>query len=127
MGAGRARCAFVRSPERTRTTLTVIDPERGRDTHVKEEGTRAGAAIVREAVQAVEKLARTGKGRLTPLVAFCGSCPPGVSPAMFGGMMRRASDAGALVALDASDEHLRAGVRPAAERFPQLWIRDQRV
>lgn len=114
IGRGRARCAFVVADHRTRTTVTVIDPRARRETHLKEEGPRVSAPVVRAARAKVERLARAGRAGSAPIVAFCGSCPPGVSAGAFGGMVRAAWRAGALVALDGSGEHLRAAVAAGA-------------
>lgn len=106
--------AFTLADHRTRTTVTLLDPLSGRDTHLREPGPRVTGACRREVARAVARRVARGARTGRPILAVCGSAPPGFGAAGVAGIVRRATRAGALVAIDLSAETLRAaaGARP---------------
>lgn len=95
----------------TRTCIILADPAARTQTVINEAGPYIAAG---ESHRFVEKFSR-----LLPsarLVALTGSLPPGVSPALYGELVRLAADRGVPTIVDASGEPLRAAVlaRPTA-------------
>jgi 1-phosphofructokinase family hexose kinase len=96
---------------KTRENITIVDPERGHETHIRMHG-----AVVRgEDVERIERkvmlLARPGS-----YVVFSGSLPPGLDPQWFAAVLGRLARRGAQTVVDTSGDGLEAA---AAER---LWL-----
>jgi 1-phosphofructokinase len=97
---------------RTRENITLIDPVRGTETHIRQ----AGFTLTDDDL---ERLA----GRLADLaapgayVAFAGSLPPGVDADRFGRLIRICREKGARVAVDSSGPGLEAVCRASG-----LWL-----
>lgn len=95
----------------TRENVTIVDPDHGRETHIR----MHGAAVRPEDVERIERkillLGRPGRH-----VVFSGSLPPGLEPPWFASVLGRLARAGAQVVVDTSDEAL------AAAATQGLWM-----
>ncbi|HPD17066.1 MAG TPA: hexose kinase [Planctomycetota bacterium] len=79
----------------TRTCTTLLDPERGTDTHIREQG----ACVTPDEIGALHaKLAALASP--DALVVFCGSLPPGMSGAHLEALLAACRERGAPVAAD---------------------------
>ncbi len=93
---------FVELDGHTRGNITIVDPSRAADTHIRERGPAATGAHIEALLDKLRKRLREGDRAL-----FAGSLPPGVSSADLGKLMKTASAAGAEVYLDGSGDILR--------------------
>jgi len=112
--------------EPTRTNTTILDPERGTDTHIRETG-----FAVR--TQEVEALLAKLRAIATPdaVVVFCGSLPPGMTAAALGSLLAACRERGAEVAADLNGADLGAAVaarplliKPNVEELGECLGRD---
>ena len=87
----------------TRSNVTILDPEAGTETHLRERGSEAPDEAVARLEQAL--LARLAPG---DWLAFCGSLPPGVSPERLAGLLGAARSRGARLLVDTSGAALAA-------------------
>jgi len=100
-----AEARFVQVAGATRQNTTLIDPEGGAETHIREEG----FTVTEENVRAL----RTRLGELLKegdLVVFAGSLPPGMTPDHMAEFVRACRGMGCPVAVDTSGPALRAAV-----------------
>lgn len=108
---GLARSGHTPVAARARTAVTIIDPESGQDSHVREAGeapTPGELAVLRGDV-----LAQCAPG---VTLALCGSAPPGMDAGFAVDLMRAAAGCGARVAADVSGVFLRAAL------MEPLWL-----
>ena len=108
---GRILCRFVEVSGKTRENITVIDPKRHLETHLRDRGfivTPAEAALLH---QRLSHDVHPGD-----IVAFSGSLCGGLEPAYLLDLIDRANAIGARVALDSSGESLEAAARK------KLWL-----
>ncbi len=112
------RNAFRRTPVRlelvpvaapTRTNTTILDPERGTDTHIRE----AGSPVTSREVEAL-------RSRLCELaspdaiVVFCGSLPPGMGDEALAELLAVCRERGARLAADLNGQQLHVAVAARA-------------
>ncbi len=124
VGAGdrdRFAASFDKTPVRvemfesggtTRENITLVDPERKTDTHIRD----AGFALTDEDLQRLTKKLRilAGKNRY---VLFTGSLTPGMNASTFEALLSVCCQKGARVAVDSSGPGLEA-----AGRAKDLWL-----
>ena len=106
----------------TRRNVTILDPARGEDTHIRQMGLELGK----------QDLQRMGKklsllGEKDRLIVFAGSLPPGVSGLALGQMLSICRQDGARVVVDTSGQNLGAVIKqepwlikPNRREFAQL-------
>lgn len=121
-------CRLTALPIRTRVNTTIIDPESGAVTHLRE----SSSPVEADDFQAF------GRRLLGDLdgaewVAFSGSVPPGVEPAAFAALVAAARDRRARVAVDSSGPALARAVatgidliKPNREELEELLARPVR-
>ncbi len=88
-------------PGRTRINTTIIDPVRGSETHIREEGFEIDGKAFAKLLEKLGRLSAPGE-----LFVFSGSLPPGISVAQFGRLLEAARAKGGLLAIDTSEEAL---------------------
>jgi 1-phosphofructokinase len=122
----RAEVALVPVDDSTRTNTTILDPERGTETHVRE----AGFQVRPEELAALRSRLAELAGPET-LFAFCGSLPPGIEPHDLGGLIEVCRGWGGRVAADLNGSELGPAVRhgaslikPNVEEMGELLGRD---
>lgn len=101
---------FVTVDGETRTNTTIVDPVRGTETHLREEGFQVSAEEKLLLSQQLIRLAEEHRNFL-----FAGSLPPGLSPREFGSLLLSLKEWGPRVMVDTSGEPLREAL--AAEPF----------
>ncbi len=92
----------------TRTNTTILDPEGGTDTHIRE----AGSPVTSEEVGALRAKLR-GLASSDALVAFCGSLPPGMGDAQLRALLATARERGARLAADLNGPQLAVALATA--------------
>jgi 1-phosphofructokinase len=121
-GPGRILCRFVEVGGKTRENITILDPKRSVETHLRDKGFSVTPA---EAVFLQQKIAH----ELKPgdVAVFAGSLCAGLDAEFFGKLLDQAGATGARVAVDSSGEPLRAAgshkmwlLKPNLEEFRQL-------
>lgn len=95
----------------TRTNITILDPQRGTTTHLREEGFSVSDEDVKALRSDLEQRLQQADGGD---VAFCGSLPPGITPRDFCALLRACDRAGGRVAVDTSGEAFRAAIESGA-------------
>lgn len=90
----------------TRENITILDPKRRVETHIRDIGPTIAAADVDRLVHELSVLAHPNAD-----IVFSGSTPPGVSPEKFGEMVDLCIGRGARVAIDTSRQPLCAAAR----------------
>jgi len=104
-----ATVAFIPVEDATRTNTTILDPERGTETHIRE----TGFHIRPEELEALRsRLA--GLASPEALFAFCGSLPPGMTARDLAGLIELCKGWGARVAADLNGSELGAAVAHGA-------------
>jgi len=117
---------LVAVADATRTNTTILDPELGTNTHIRETGFQ---------VQEAEFEALCGKLRglasADALVTFCGSLPPGIAPRGIGRLLAACQERGARVAADLNGSELGVAaaarpllIKPNVEELAELLGRD---
>jgi 1-phosphofructokinase family hexose kinase len=111
LGPGKVSCRFVEVAGRTRENITILDPRRKQETHLRDRGCPVTAADARQLetqlLTAVKK---------DDVVVFSGSLCGGITPEYLERLIDRCTSAGARVALDSSGDPLRR----AGEH--KLWL-----
>ena len=103
----RAVVDFVPVAGDTRQNVTIRDPERNAETHLREEGFSVAPADVAALERKLSELAAPGD-----VVIFSGSLPPGMQPADLARLVRLCAGAGCSVAVDSSGPALAEAVQP---------------
>lgn len=106
--------ALVETDVRTRTNLTVTEPD-GTTTKINEPGSPLDEAAQRACMDAI--LAAAGAG---DWVALCGSLPPGPTETWYADMVAELKQAGLEVAVDTSDAPLIALAQDLEAAAPSL-------
>ncbi len=101
------RLDLVPVAEHTRTCTTILDPELGTDTHVRE----AGFHVQERELAALEAKLRS-LASPDAIVVFCGSLPPGVTARHLAALVAACQENGAKVAADLNGSEL--GIAVAA-------------
>jgi len=100
---------FVSIPSPTRTNTTILDPEAGTDTHIRE----LGPTIEPAALEVLRTRLRELVGPGT-LAVFCGSLPPGVGCGELAALVQLCRAHGAELLADLNGPHLAAAVEAGA-------------
>lgn len=101
-------CALTDIEGITRTNTTILDPERGTTTHLREEGFTVTEEDLHRLSDAL--CARLKSASAPARVVFAGSLPPGVNASQFVRILEGCHEAGARIVLDTSGPPLRAAV-----------------
>jgi len=102
-GEGHVICQFLKVRDRTRDNITIVDPIEDTETHIRDEGFEVQPEDVARMSSKLSMLAREGT-----VLSFGGSLPPGLTPDTFAHMISRCREGGAWIAVDTSEEALRA-------------------
>lgn len=111
LGAGRIVMQLLAVHGTTRDNITIVDPVNDTETHIREEGFRVQREDVHRVTSKLAMLSRPGT-----IVAFSGSCPPGLTAGDFLEMVRRCRRQGARVCIDTS------GAPLEAMRGQEFWM-----
>jgi 1-phosphofructokinase len=103
LSGASVQAQLLRVAGRTRENITLIDPNRGVDTHIREAGFEVTPEDLVRLRNKLNLLAGDGA-----LVIFSGSVPPGVSPQAFREIVATVLNTGAGVAVDTSGPALTA-------------------
>ncbi|MFP4058798.1 MAG: 1-phosphofructokinase family hexose kinase [Candidatus Brocadiia bacterium] len=93
----------------TRVNTTLLDPERGTDTHIRERGFQVAPPELAALERRLRGLAGAGA-----LVVFCGSLPPGIDAAALRRLLAACQEAGARVGADLGGQELAVAVAARA-------------
>ena len=111
MGPGRILCRFVEVGGQTRENITIIDPKRCLETHLRDRGFVVTPAEVGVLEKKLQHEVKSGD-----MVIFSGSLCSGVSYEDFARLIDDCTVAGARVAVDTSGESLNVA------REHKLWL-----
>src|ERR1035437_10224555 len=104
-GPGRILCRFVEVGSRTRENITILDPERRLETHLRDKGlsvTREESLLLEEKI--LHELKAGGGGG--DIVVFAGSLCEGLDADYFSALLDKCVALGAKIAVDSSGESL---------------------
>jgi 1-phosphofructokinase len=102
---------FITIPGATRENITLIDPARQQETHIRDRGLAVDAEAISRMDAKLRQLSPAGG-----VVVFSGSLPPGMSAADLAALAEICTTAGARVAVDTSGE----GISACVDR--KLWL-----
>jgi 1-phosphofructokinase family hexose kinase len=102
LGPGRITCRFIEIAGRTRENVTILDPKRNVETHLRDRGCPVTAADAQQLEAQLAQAVQRGD-----MVVFSGSLCGGVTAEYFERLIDRCTTVGARVALDSSGEPLR--------------------
>jgi 1-phosphofructokinase family hexose kinase len=102
-GPGRALSQLLAVAGQTRQNITLVDPVRHTDTHIRDRGFHVSPQDVQRITSKVGLLARTDA-----MVLFTGSLPPGMEMHDLRAMVEQAIRSGALVAMDGDVDALQS-------------------
>lgn len=106
-----AECAMCAVDAVTRSNTTILDPESGTTTHLREQGfTVTGADLERLRASLADVVAGSRANGQRVSVVFAGSLPPGVGPEDFVALLALCHEAGGAVVVDTSGDALVASV-----------------
>lgn len=111
MGPGRVLCRFVEVAGQTRENITIIDPKRRLETHLRDRGFNVTPAEMGVLEKKLQHDVKAGD-----VVVFSGSLCGGVSYEAFAHLIDDCTAAGAKVAVDTSGESLNVA------REHRLWL-----
>ncbi|MGN6370201.1 MAG: 1-phosphofructokinase family hexose kinase [Phycisphaerae bacterium] len=121
-GPGRVLCRYVEVAGKTRENITILDPKRRLETHLRDKGF---SVTHEEAVLLEQKIMHEMKPG--DVAIFSGSLCSGVDTGYFGALLDRCGAAGARVVVDSSGDPLRAAaghrvwmLKPNLEELRQL-------
>lgn len=95
LGADRVVDRMVRLPGATRVNITLADPERGTETHIRDRGLAVGREDLDALAEVLQRQVRPGT-----VVVFSGSLPPGCGGADHNRLVGAANAAGGHVVVD---------------------------
>src|ERR1700744_6258365 len=101
-GPGRVLCRFVEVSGKTRENITILDPKRRLETHLRDKGF---SATHEEALLLEQKIMHEMKPG--DVAIFSGSLCAGIDASFFGALLDKCSSAGARVVVDSSGDPLR--------------------
>ncbi len=108
LGVETLLCAH---PGATRSNITILDPESGAETHLRERGPKVPAGVL-DRLESKLFPDRGGRASRTgsrgEFLAFCGSLPPGVAPERLGRILALARRVGRRLLVDTSGAALRS-------------------
>ncbi len=116
-GPGRAASQLLSVRGSTRENLTLLDPDRGTDTHLRTTGFEVGEADKARLAGKLGLLARAGTA-----VVFGGSLPPGMGAADLADYTSLVRGAGALVAIDIGPPMLDAWIAQHDPLREPVWL-----
>ena len=99
---------FVHVQEESRLCIAVIDPTNGTQTEINENGPNITSDELTAILDKIKSLTSECE-----FVVMCGSCPPGVPDDFYADVIKIAKAAGVKSVLDASNAHLREGIKAA--------------
>ncbi len=105
MQSAKVKACFLPITGLTRENITIIDPTRHSETHIRDAGPRVEAADVRRLVDLLQTVVAEDT-----LVIFNGSLPPGLTLESWNELIGTCLTRGAEVAIDISGEPLRMAV-----------------
>lgn len=109
-------------PGPTRSSVTILDPANGAQTHLREPGSAPPAAALEQVADALQHV------QPGDWVVFSGSLPPGVPVQIYQDWIRRCTERGAHTLLDANGPSLLAGAdAPPTLLKPNLFELEQLV
>lgn len=111
LGPRGIECRLVTVGGRTRTNITLIDPDGGGETHIRDAGFQVAPADLAPLAAALRELAGAGR-----VVIFSGSLPPGMRPEDLAALVDLCAGCGSAVAVDTGGAGLRA-LKPDAAWF----------
>ncbi len=121
-GPGRILCRFVEVGGKTRENITILDPKRRLETHLRDKGfsvTPEEAGLLEQKV--------THELKPSDVAVFAGSLCAGLDAEFFGRLLDKCVATGARVVVDSSGDPLRAAgehkvwlLKPNLEEFRQL-------
>ncbi len=121
-GPGRVLCRYVEVSGKTRENITILDPKRRLETHLRDKGF---SATHEEALILEQKIMHEMKPG--DMAIFSGSLCAGLDAAYFGALLDKCTAAGARVVVDSSGEPLRTAsehrvwlLKPNLEELRQL-------
>jgi len=124
----QAKVKLVPVAQPTRTNTTILDPELGTDTHIRE----AGPTVARREIAAL-RARLDGLASPDAVVVFCGSLPPGMTADDVAALVVACQAKGAQVAADLNGPQLGVAVaarplliKPNVEELGELLGRDLR-
>jgi 1-phosphofructokinase len=106
------RVSLLETAGRTRENITLIDPARGAETHIRDAGSALAAGDLDRLAQWLSDLAAPGV-----YVIFSGSLPPEMESETFARLLGVCQEKGARVAVDSSGPGL-----AAVSRLRGLWL-----
>ena len=110
---------FIPIADRSRDNITLIDPQAGMATHIRDVGPRISPSELSALFDVLDEVAGPGAA-----IVFNGSTPDGLSPSDFAAMLKRVAAAGAALVVDTSGEALRAAVK---ERLFLLKVNEEEL
>jgi 1-phosphofructokinase family hexose kinase len=121
-GPGRVLCRYVEVSGKTRENITILDPKRRLETHLRDKGFTVDHE---EALLLEQKIMHEMKPG--DMAIFSGSLCAGLDSAYFGALLDKCTAAGARVVVDSSGEPLRTAadhrvwlLKPNLEELRQL-------
>ena len=97
--------SLIPVPGRTRINTTLLDPDSGNVTHIRERGLTVAPALLERLIGKLENGLKRGD-----LFILSGSLPPGLPDDSYSRLVRLGKKSGALTILDTSREPLRLGM-----------------
>ena len=121
-GPGRILCRFVEVGGKTRENITILDPKRRLETHLRDKG----FSVSPEETQLLEQKV-IHELKPADVAVFAGSLCAGLDAEFFGRLLDKCVEAGARVVVDSSGDPLQAAgkhkawlLKPNLEEFRQL-------
>jgi 1-phosphofructokinase family hexose kinase len=111
-GPGRILCRFVEVGGQTRENITILDPKRHVETHLRDRGFTVTEEEARLLEQKILHELKEGD-----LAIFSGSLSPGISDRFFVDLLEKCRAAGARVAVDSNGSPLQAAAKKSG-----LWM-----
>jgi len=96
---------FVEVAGNTRQNTTILDPQLGTVTHIREEGFTVGGEDVRLLSAKLAELTREGD-----FIIFAGSLPPGITPDALAHLVQQCKALDCYVAVDSSGDALASAI-----------------
>jgi 1-phosphofructokinase len=103
VGPGRVLCRFIEVTGATRENITILDPKRKLETHIRDRGFSVSPGEAKLLEEKLKHEVRSGD-----VVAFSGSLCGGISTDLFAALLDQCAATGAKLAVDTSGEALKA-------------------
>jgi tagatose 6-phosphate kinase len=126
-GPGRVLCRFVEVGSRTRENISILDPARRLETHLRDRGLSVTGEEATLLEQKIIHELTVGGGGGSDVAIFAGSLCEGLDAEYFAGLLDKCAAHGAKVVVDSSGDCLRAAgshkvwlLKPNLEELRQL-------